>query len=247
MSEPTAEGIETAPAEARSSRLRTVGLLLAVVALIALGSQAGPYLERFRDWVASLGPLGPLVFIAGYATATVFGMPGAILTLAAGPIFGVLFGSIYVFIGATLGASGAFLAARHVVRSSIEQRVAGNARFDAIDRAIARDGRKIVLLLRLSPVFPFNLLNYSLGLTRIGFLDYVVASVGMIPGTVLYVYIGALGGNAAVAASGGGEADTAKLAAQVIGFAATLVVTLLVTRTARRALAEAALTDEASE
>ncbi|NNL65725.1 MAG: TVP38/TMEM64 family protein [Myxococcales bacterium] len=226
---------------------RTVGIGLAVLALLALGSQAGPYLERFRDYVAGLGPLGPLVFIVGYIVATVFGLPGAILTLAAGSIFGVAWGSVYVFIGATLGAAGAFLAARHVIRSSIEARVAGNPRFAAIDRAIAGDGRRIVLLLRLSPVFPFNLLNYALGLTRIGFVDYFVASVGMIPGTVLYVYLGALGGEAALAASGGAETELLTWAIRILGFAATLLVTVIVTRTARRALDEAAIGEEPSE
>jgi len=226
---------------------RLVAAGVAAVVLIALGSQAGPALERFQGWVADLGPLGPIAFIAGYALATVAFAPGAILTLAAGPIFGLVAGAIYVFIAATLGASIAFLAARHVVRRPIEQRVAGNARFEAIDRAIARDGRRIVFLLRLSPIFPFNLLNYALGLTRVGFGDFVVASFGMIPGTILYVYLGALGGQAAVAAAGGEETALLTWAVRVLGLAATVLVTVLVTRTARRALAEAAVTEEESE
>jgi len=150
-----------------------------------------------------------------------------------------------VFVAATLGSALAFLAARHVVRSSIERRVAGNERFAAIDRAIARDGRRIVFLLRLSPVFPFNLLNYALGLTRIGLVDYCVASVGMVPGTVLYVYLGSLGGQAAVAASGGSDRQLLTWGVRLLGLAATAVVTILVTRIARRALAEAAVTEGA--
>jgi uncharacterized membrane protein YdjX (TVP38/TMEM64 family) len=249
MSEPVrieSQG-EAADAPSASGRLRPVAIALLLLGVLALGSQAGPYLERFRDWVADLGAWGPVAFILGYVVATVLGLPGAILTLAAGSIFGVVAGSAFVFVGATLGAAGAFLAARHVVRRSIEARVAGNPRFDAIDRAIARDGRKIVFLLRLSPVFPFNLLNYALGLTRIGFVDYCVASVGMIPGTVLYVYLGALGGEAAVAASGAEETTLLTWVVRIVGFAATLLVTVVITRIARRALDEAAITTEAAE
>lgn len=247
MSEPLGGPAEDSDDGTSRSYGRTLLIGLAVVALLLIGSQAGPYLERFRDQVAELGPLGPLVFICGYIVATVLGLPGAILTLAAGSIFGVVWGSLFVFVGATLGASGAFLAARHVVRSTIEARVADNPRFAAIDRAIAGDGRKIVFLLRLSPVFPFNLLNYALGLTRIGFADYFVASVGMIPGTVLYVYLGALGGEAAVAASGSTETELLTWAIRIVGFAATLLVTVIVTRTARRALDQAAIGEEPAE
>ncbi len=219
--------------------LKRAGLVLGLVALVWIGRQAGPLLESFQAWVAGLGVWGPIAFIAGYVVATVAFAPGAVLTLAAGGIFGVVQGSIVVFVGATLGASAAFLAARHLVRRNIEQRVAGDARFAAVDAAIAREGRRIVFLLRLSPVFPFNLLNYALGLTRIGFGDYFLASIGMIPGTILYVYLGALGGQAAVAASDGGDAELATWAVRILGLAATAVVTILITRTARRALAEA--------
>jgi len=245
---PDAEAPERdAEAPGRRSPARVAGTALAIVALVAVGTQAGPALERFQAWVADLGPLGPAAFVVGYALATVAFAPGAILTLAAGSIFGVALGSVYVFFAATLGASLAFLAARHVVRRWIEQRVADNPRFSAIDRAIARDGRRIVFLLRLSPVFPFNLLNYALGLTRIGFGDFVVASLGMIPGTILYVYLGALGGQAAVAASGGDDTAMWTWAVRLLGLAATVLVTVLITRTARRALAEAAVTEGESE
>jgi uncharacterized membrane protein YdjX (TVP38/TMEM64 family) len=247
MSEPLRAAPAAASEPAPSSPARRVGVVLAALALVAIGSQAGPALERFQTWVAGLGPLGPIVFILGYAAATVAFAPGAILTLAAGPIFGVAFGALYVFVAATLGAALAFLAARHVVRSRIEHRVAADPRFAAIDRAIERDGRRIVFLLRLSPVFPFNLLNYALGLTRVRFADYCIASLGMIPGTVLYVYIGALGGQAAVAASGGGETELLTWTVRILGLAATVLVTVIVTRIARRALAEAHVTDGEAE
>jgi uncharacterized membrane protein YdjX (TVP38/TMEM64 family) len=246
MSEPA---VHAPPPEtpAPRSRLRLVAIAAAFVALVALGSQAGPALERFQAWVADLGAWGPIAFVLGYAAATVAFAPGAVLTLAAGPIFGVVKGSLYVFVAASLGACLAFLAARHGMRGAIERRVADRPRFAAIDRAIARDGRRIVLLLRLSPVFPFNLLNYALGLTRIGFVDYAVACVGMIPGTVLYVYLGALGGQAAVAASGGDDTAPWVWGVRVLGLAATVVVTVLITRVARRALEEAHVAEGDSE
>jgi len=246
MTERTAAPQPSEPA-ARRSPLRLVALGLAFAALVALGSQAGPYLQRFQEWVAGLGAWGPIAFIAGYALATLAFAPGAILTLAAGPIFGVVEGVVYVFVAATLGAALAFLAARHLVRDAIARRVAGNPRFEAIDAAIARDGRRIVFLLRLSPVFPFNLLNYALGLTRVGFIDYCIASLGMIPGTVLYVYLGALGGQATVAASDEGETALLTWAVRILGLVATAAVTVLITRTARRALAKAEVASEEEE
>jgi uncharacterized membrane protein YdjX (TVP38/TMEM64 family) len=169
--------------------------------------------------------------------AAVAFVPGSLLTLAAGAVFGLVKGVLYVFIAAVLGSAAAFLVSRHLARTLIEQRLAGNARFAAIDRAVSAQGRKIVFLLRLSPVFPFNLLNYALGLTNVHFIDYLIASVGMLPGTLLYVYYGKLAGD--VAALAGGAAvrkDTTYYAVLVLGLAATVLVTALVTRIARRAL-----------
>ncbi len=225
---------------ARSGRLPLgrIGLgIAAVMALIMLGRQVGAYVPQFALWVNSLGVWGPVVFIVGYAVAAVAFVPGSLLTLAAGAIFGLSTGSLYVFIAAVLGSSAAFLVSRHLARAVIEQRLAGNARFVAIDRAVSAQGRKIVFLLRLSPVFPFNLLNYALGLTKVRFVDYLIASVGMIPGTLLYVYYGKLAGDVAALAGGAAvEKGAAYYVVLVLGLAATVLVTALVTRTARRAL-----------
>ena len=180
------------------------------------------------------------MFISGYIIATVAFVPGALLTLAAGATFGIVKGTIYVFLGATVGSSAAFLVSRHVARSAVERRLASHPRFAAIDRAVGSAGRKIVLLLRLSPVFPFNLLNYGLGLTNVSFTDYVMASVGMLPGTLLYVYYGKLAGDVAALAGGAAvQRGAAYYAVLVLGLAATVIVTTIVTRTARRALREA--------
>ncbi len=213
---------------------------LALVVLVVVGRAAGEHFAAFAAWVQELGPAGPLVFIAAYAAAVVAFVPGSILTLAAGAIFGLVPGTLYVLVAATLGSTLAFLVSRYVARGFVEKKLAGDARLAAIDRAIGAEGRKIVLLLRLSPAFPFSVLNYALGLTRVRFLDYVLASVGMLPGTLLYVYSGKIAGDVATLAGGAAVAKGAGYyALWGVGLLATLAVTLVVTRIARRALAQA--------
>ncbi len=227
-------------APARLPVVRVLAGIVAVVALVALGRQFGVFLDRFVTWVDGLGALGPAVFILGYVAATVAFIPGSVLTLAAGAIFGLGPGVVYVMVGATAGASLAFLLARSVAREAIAQRLAGNPRFAAIDRAVGREGLKIVLLLRLSPVFPFNLLNYGLGLTNVRFRDYVAASIGMLPGSLLYTYSGFVAGSLArLAGDAGPERGPAYYAVVGLGLAATIAVTTIITRTARRAIREA--------
>ena len=213
--------------------------ILVLAALVALGRQLGAYLPRFALWVNNLGGWGPLVFMFGYVIATVAFVPGSLLTLAAGAIWGIFPGVPYVFIAAVLGASAAFLVARYVARTAIERRLVGNSRFAAIDRAVGVQGRKFVFLLRLSPIFPFNLLNYALGLTSIRFPDYVVASIGMLPGTFLYVYYGKVVGDLAALAGGAAvERGTGYYLVLVAGLLATVAATTLVARLARNALRE---------
>jgi len=221
-----------------SSRLFKVALaVLGLVLLIAAGRALGGYIPQFASWVGTLGLWGPLVFIVGYAVATVAFIPGSLLTLAAGAIFGLLKGTVYVFIGATVGSALAFLVARYVARQAVERRLESNPRFEVVDQAVAREGLKIVFLLRLSPAFPYNLLNYALGLTSVRFRDYFLASAGMIPATFLYVYYGkALGSLAAVAGGVQVERGAGYWAVFAAGLVATLAVTTLVTRVARRAL-----------
>jgi uncharacterized membrane protein YdjX (TVP38/TMEM64 family) len=224
------------------SLLRALGALAVVGALLALGRLAGAEIPRFAAWVNGLGIWGPVVFVLGYAAAVVAFAPGSVLTLAAGAIFGLVKGAVLVFVAAVLGSCAAFLVARYVARAAVERRLAREPRFAAIDRAVGREGRKIVFLLRLSPVFPFTLLNYLLGLTRVGFADYALASVGMIPGTVLYVYYGKLAGDVAALAGGAAPARAAGpgyWTVLALGLAATVAVTWVVTRTATRALREA--------
>lgn len=248
MAAPTGSQGESSPEAAGTSSGSPVFLKvligLALLALvILLGRSAGAYVPRFAEWVGGLGALGPIVFILGYAVAVIGFVPGSVLTLASGAIFGLAEGTLYVFVAAVLGSTGAFLIARHGARAAVERRIEGDARFAAIDRAVGREGRKIVFLLRLSPVFPFNLLNYALGLTQVRLADYVVASLGMLPGTLLYVYTGKVIGDVAAVAGGvETEAGTADWVVRGVGLLATAVVTFYITRIARRALDAA--TDE---
>ncbi|MCU0633641.1 MAG: TVP38/TMEM64 family protein [Gemmatimonadaceae bacterium] len=219
---------------------RALPVLLIVAAIVAVvmgGRTLGARLPAFAASIEALGAWGPAAFVLGYALATVCFVPGALLTLAAGALFGLRTGVALVFVGALLGSTAAFLIARYAARRAIESRVARDPRFAAVDRAIARDGRRIVLLLRLSPAFPFSLLNYALGLTRVSLRDYLFASVGMLPGTLLYVYYGKLAGDVATLASGAKTPrDTAYYVVLGVGLAATIAVTALITRTARTAL-----------
>ena len=174
-----------------------------------------------------------------YIIATVAFLPGSILTLAGGAIFGLFWGSIYVFFGATIGATFAFLVGRYLARGWISKKIAGNQKFAAVDNAVGKEGFKIVFLTRLSPVFPFNLLNYSLGVTGVSLKDYVLASVGMIPGTIMYVYFGSLGNINTICNGGSANANpVAQWTIRIIGLIATVAVTLYVTKIARKALDE---------
>ncbi len=191
------------------------------------------------QWVQELGAIGAIAFMIIYIVAAVAFVPGSILTLGAGVVFGVILGSIYVFIGATIGATLAFLVGRYVARGWISHKIAGNEKFAAIDKAVGKEGLKIVLLTRLSPIFPFNLLNYAFGVTGVSLKDYVIGSLGMIPGTIMYVYIGSLAGNIATLGSGVRPSNpTITWAIRIIGFLATVAVTVYVTRVARKALDE---------
>jgi uncharacterized membrane protein YdjX (TVP38/TMEM64 family) len=191
------------------------------------------------EWVNGLGAMGAIGFIAIYIAATIAFLPGAILTLGAGVIFGVALGSVYVFLGATIGSIAAFLIGRYLVRDWVTQKIAGNAKFQALDTAMSRSGFKIVLLTRLSPVFPFNFLNYAFGVTNISLKDYSLASIGMVPGTIMYVYIGSLASSLATLGKGTQPINSGlQWAMQILGLVATVVVTVYSAQLARKALAE---------
>lgn len=211
----------------------------AVVALllVARAVDAPGLLRQALDGIRGLGPWGAALFVGLYVVATVLFLPGSVLTLGAGAVFGVVRGSLLVSLAATLGATAAFLVGRHAARGWVAARIEGNPTFRAIDEAVGREGWKIVGLTRLSPVFPFNLLNYAFGVTRVRLRDYVAASwAGMIPGTVMYVYLGALAGDLATLPAGGRTRAPVEWGLYVLGLLATGAVTIHVTRVARAAL-----------
>jgi uncharacterized membrane protein YdjX (TVP38/TMEM64 family) len=215
-------------------------ILLGLAALVLVGRTAGAHFAEFAAWVKAQGPRGPLFFVLAYTAAVIAFVPGSILTLAGGALFGVGWGTLYVFIAAVLGSSLAFLIARYLARGAVEKQLAGNPKLVAIDRAIAGEGRRIVFLLRLTPAVPFSVLNYGLGLTQVRFVDTLVAAIGMLPGTLLYVYSGKLIGDVAALAGGASVPKGPAYWTLIgVGLLATLLVTVLITRTARRALAEA--------
>ncbi len=212
---------------------------LVVAGAVAAWTLRDKLQPAFR-WVHDdLGVWGLVLLALAYLPAALVAFPPAfLLTIAAGAFYEIIPATIAISLGSTLAATCAFLLGRTLARGWIEGRVAKQPLFRALDAAVAEGGFKIVFLTRLSPLFPFLLLNYAYGLTRVKLRDYALASwLGMLPGTLLYIYIGSTA--AGVAALAGGKTPDTGAAGQVlwwIGLAATVVVTLLVTYLARRAL-----------
>lgn len=216
--------------------------LAILVALVVAGTQL-PVKDWFvaaLGWIDGLGAAGPVVVAVLYVVACVLFLPGSILTLGAGFLFGVPLGVATVSIGSTLGACAAFLVGRFMAREAVASRISANAKFAAIDDAVGREGFKIVFLTRLTPLLPFNLLNYAFGLTKVRFGAYALASwIGMIPGTIMYVYLGGAAGSLAQVAAGNREKTAGEQVLFFVGLAVTVLVATLVTRVAKKALDEA--------
>ncbi len=216
-----------------------VGVLGGLIALL----RAFPVEERLLDfvqWIRAAGTAGVGIFILTYVLAAVLFLPGSVLTLGAGFVYGVITGTVIVWVAANTSAALAFLLGRTLARQWIAGKVHANPRFAAIDRAVGAQGFKIVLLTRLSPAFPFSLLNYAYGLTGVRFRDYVLGSlIGMLPGTIMYVYLGSLVTSVTELASGRASGGTGQQLFYFAGLAATVLATVYVTRVARRALAQA--------
>lgn len=201
------------------------------------GRSLAPRLLSVVAHIQGLGVAAPVVFIFIYAFAVVALIPASLLTIAGGAVFGLIRGVIYALIGATLGSMAAFLLGRYVARRLVAKRLAAMPRFVAIERAVSARGRRIVFLLRLSPLVPFNVLNYALGLTTISVRDFLAASLGTLPGALVYTYAGKVTGEAlALAGQAQVPKDASYYAALLAGLAATVAATTVVTRTARRAL-----------
>ena len=217
-----------------------LGLIAAVVVALWV-LPVDQWLKDFLAWVEGAGVWGPVLLAAAYIPATVLMIPGSVLTLGSGFAFGVVLGTVVVSIGSVLGSSTAFLLGRTLMRDWVAKQLDARPRLKAIDDAVAKDGFRIALLIRLSPAFPYNLMGYVFGVTRISFKDHFFASwIGMLPGTILYVYIGCAGRHLAEAATGTGPAKGAGYwVVWAGGLLATILVTVYVTKIARKAIREA--------
>jgi len=211
-----------------------VAALVLAFKLLPLDTWLLGLVERIRG----TGMAGSVLYVLVYGVATVLVMPASVLTMGAGFAWGPVYGTPRVVVASNLGALAAFLLGRTALRERVARRLASRPRFSAVDAAVAARGFRVVLLLRLSPIFPFNLLNYALALTRVSTRDYVLASfLGMLPTTVLYVYLGSL--VTSVAQLTRGQRPNAGPYGQLLlwaGLAATVLVTVSLTRIARRAL-----------
>lgn len=213
------------------------GTLLSLLTIVAL-SPVSEWLGLGIAWIESHPGAAELAFVGTYVVASVLVVPGSILTLAGGFVFGLPMGIALVSAGSALGAAAAFLVGRFFARDWVAHRVAAVPRFRALDSATRHEGFLIVFLARLSPLFPFNLLNYGLGLTAVKFRDYFLATwIGMLPATVVYVYIGSLAKNLTDLTTGNVERGPGQLALLAAGLIATIVLTVFITRRANRTLA----------
>ena len=227
---------------APSSRGRLILLGAAVLGLLVAAYllPVTDWLVAFIAWVRGLGAVGVLVYALAYVVASVLMMPGSLLTLGAGFLYGPVWGIVVASPVSVLAATVSFLLGRTVARDAIRRRIEANPKFAAIDAALGRQGFKVVTLLRLSPIFPFTLMNYVFGLTGVKTSHYIAGSwIGMLLGTFMYVYFGSLIGDVAQLASGAPQgASAGKGVLLVVGLAATVAVTVYVTKLANKALAE---------
>jgi uncharacterized membrane protein YdjX (TVP38/TMEM64 family) len=227
-------------------RLVVAVLLAAAIVLVLVRFEGVAAVDRFIEWVRGTGALGPVVVGLSYVVTCLLFIPGSLVTLGAGLLFGVPLGTVTVSLGSTAGAAAAFLAGRTLLRGFMEAKVARYPKFRAIDLAVERHGFRIVLLTRLSPVFPFNFLNYAFGVTRVSFMDYLLASwIGMLPGTVMYVYVGSTLQKLKDVVNRNQTLGETVLF--VAGLVVTVALTVYVTRVAKRAMDETLSSSEPPE
>jgi len=209
-------------------------LAAAIISLKLL--HADRYLLILVEYIKDAGFTGYILFAIAYIAACVLFMPGFILTLGAGFAYGVIKGTLLVSISSILGASAAFLTGRYFARGWIEKKIEGNIKFKSIDSAVEKEGFKIVFLTRLSPLFPFNLLNYAYGITKVKLSHYFFASwIGMLPATVMYVYLGSLLTNISQISAGKVHNPFEQIF-YFTGLLVTVFVTIFVTKIAKKSL-----------
>lgn len=218
---------------AAAIRWASLALIALAVLLVMRAAPTERILDVAQTWIDGLGVWGPLALGAIYILAALLFVPGSLLTLAAGAIYGLVLGTIVVSLASTTAAALAFLISRHLARDAVRRKIERSPRLAAVDEAIGEQSWKIVALLRLSPAVPFTLQNYLYGVTAVRFWPAVLASwAAMLPGTFMFVYLGSLGRTAAA----GRETSAAEWALRAIGLLATIAVTAYVTRLARQAI-----------
>jgi len=230
----------------RSQLIKAVLLLLLIglVLWLVRAPEVHRLVQAALERVQAAGSWAPVLFMVAYIVACVAFLPAVLLTLGAGILFGLFWGTLWVTLGATLGASCAFLISRYLARSWVEGRWAGHLKFRLLSRAVERDGWKVVLLLRLSPMFPFVALNYLFGLTRVPLSHFCFATlVGIIPAVGLFVYLGVLIGDLTQLTQQSSVAARHGWFVPAFGLVSALVVTILLGRLARRALRESLPTE----
>lgn len=225
--------------------LVAAGLIGAVAAVVLL--PVGEWSVALLRWIEGSGAWSKVLLCVVWIPTAVVLFPGAVLTLGTGFLLGVGWGLVIVSIGSTAGAAAAFAVGRTVARGWVEERIERRPRFQAVDRAVETDGFRIVLLTRLSPLFPYNFQNYAFAVTGVSFRDFLLGSwIGMLPGTLLYIYIGSTAQALATVASGTRERSALEWTFYGVGLAATVAVTWYVTRRARRVLEERTDMEEAT-
>ena len=217
--------------------LLAIMIVIMLVAIVLL--PVTEWLALGIVWIEAHRTLAWIVYLAIYIIATVLVVPVSILTLAAGYLFGLPLGVVLASIGSVLGASGALLVGRFFVREWVAKRIADLPRFRALDQATRHEGFLIVFLTRLSPLFPFNLINYGLALTSVRFRDYFFASwLGMLPVTIVYTYVGSVAKNLTELTGDGLQGGEFDRTLVLVGLAASVVLTVLITRKATRTLSQ---------
>ena len=217
-----------------------IAVLVASLIIAAKSLLLIDVLKSILIWIEGLGYWGAIAFIIIYNIATLLFVPGSILTMGGGVVFGIVWGSIYVFVASTLGATIAFIIGRYFSRDWVSQQLEKHPTFQALDEAVVKEGLKIVFLTRLCPLFPFNLLNYAFGVMRVSLKDYILGSLGMIPGTVMYVYLGALAGDIALIGTAeqptNWETELVKWSMHGIGLLATVGISIYLAKVANKIL-----------
>lgn len=223
-----------------ATRIAAALLLATAIGAAVVFIPVRTYLTEFLEWMAGLGYWAPLAMIGAYVVASLLFLPIPLLSIGSGFLFGIVLGTATVSLGTALGATTAFVVSRKVGRAAVRRMMAAYPKFKAIECAVGREGFKIVMLTRLSPAMPYNVLNFAFGLSPIALGPYILASwIGMLPLTLVYVYLGSTLADLSELSAGTAQDGLTHHVLLAVGLAITIGVAALVMRIARRALEDA--------